>query len=75
MHIHLTQATAINTHDVVVSRIKCLQQTSGTPSTPQNNYRFLLWVKRQLSAWMTVFLRDIVERSCGCDNSGECDAS
>lgn len=59
------------THDVEVLRVHVLQHTCRTPSTSQDDNRFLRRIKRLLHARMPVLGSPVEECTGPDDNSGQ----
>jgi len=54
-------------YDVVVCRVKFVEETSGTPTTSDDDQSLLCWIVRKLGARGAFLVGDIIE-TCSSDD-------
>ena len=58
-------------YDIVVCRVKFVEETGGTPPTSDDNQSFLCWIMGKLRPWSAFLISDIIETRTSDDHCAE----
>lgn len=63
------------TYNVIVCRVKFLEETGGTPATSENDQSLLCWVVGELCTRSAFLVSDIIETCPGDDHGADSESA